>query len=98
MILDFHDHYYPPPYLEAIRSGGSHFRVTHDDFSNPVLHSPGDYNVLVPGHRDLDFRTRVLDEEGVDMQVLSFTAPGTSIETPDRAVELCRVINDAFAS
>jgi aminocarboxymuconate-semialdehyde decarboxylase len=97
MIIDFHNHYYPPQYLEAIRSGGSHFRVTTDDDGNPVLHSPGDYNVLVPGHRDLEFRARVLDEAGVDRQVLTFTAPGTSIETPERAVELCRVINDAFA-
>jgi aminocarboxymuconate-semialdehyde decarboxylase len=97
MIIDFHNHYFPPRYLDAIRSGGSRFRVTHDAHGNPVLHSPGDYNVLVPGHRDLAFRARVLDEAGVDKQVLSFTCPGTSIETPDRAVELARIINDAFA-
>ncbi|GMV05534.1 MAG: putative amidohydrolase [Gemmatimonadota bacterium] len=97
MIIDFHNHYFPPAYLDAIRTGGSAFRVTEDDDGNPVLWSPGDYNVLVPGHRDLAFRARVLDEAGVDKQVLSFTAPGTSIETPDRAVALARVINDAFA-
>jgi aminocarboxymuconate-semialdehyde decarboxylase len=97
VILDFHNHYFPPEYLDAIAEGGSHFRVTTDEEGNPVLHSPGDYNVLVPGHRDLDVRTSVLDEAAVDMQVLSFTAPGTSIETPDRAVELARVVNDAFA-
>ena len=98
MIIDFHNHYFPPPYLDAIRTGGSHFRVTEDGEGNPVLHSPGDYNVLVPGHRDLAFRAEVLDQAGVDKQVLTFTAPGTSIETPDRAVELSRVINDAFAA
>ena len=98
MIIDFHNHYFPPRYLDAIRSGGSRFRVTVDGDGNPVLHSPGDYNVLVPGHRDLAFRARVLEDAGVDKQVLTFTAPGTSIETPDRAVELCWIINDAFAS
>jgi aminocarboxymuconate-semialdehyde decarboxylase len=97
VIVDFHNHYFPPEYLDAIAEGGSHFRVTTDEEGNPVLHSPGDYNVLVPGHRDLDVRTSVLGEAAVDMQVLSFTAPGTSIETPDRAVELARVVNDAFA-
>lgn len=97
MIIDFHNHYFPFEYLDAIREGGSAFRVTTDDEGNPVLHSPGDYNVLVPGHRDLDERTRVLDEAGVDMQVITFTAPGTSIETPQRAVELARIINDALA-
>lgn len=97
MILDFHNHYFPPAYLDAIRSGGSAFGITEDDEGNPVLHSPGDYNVLVPGHRDLDHREAVLEEAGVDMQLLSFTAPGTSIETPDRAVELARVVNDGLA-
>lgn len=97
MLIDFHNHYYPPEFLDAIREGGSEFHVTVDDDGNPVLYSPGDYNVLVPGHRDLDVRERVLDESGVDMQVITFTAPGTSLETPARALELARVINDALA-
>lgn len=97
MIIDFHNHYYPFEYLDAIREGDSRFRVTTDADGNPVLHSPGDYNVLVPGHRDLDFREGVLASEGIDMQVISLTAPGTSIESPERAVELSRVINDALA-
>ena len=79
MIIDFHNHYYPPEFLDSIRSEPSNFRVTDDDEGNPVLHSPGDYNVIVPGHRDIDFRVSVLDEAGVDKQVLTFTAPGTSI-------------------
>lgn len=98
MLIDFHNHYYPFEYLDAIREGGSAFRITEDDDGNPVLHSPGDYNVLVPGHRDLDFREGVLDEAGVDMQVITFTAPGTGIEEPSHAVELCRIVNDAMAN
>ncbi|MDX1645928.1 MAG: amidohydrolase family protein [Longimicrobiales bacterium] len=97
MLIDFHNHYYPHEYLDAIRKGGSAFGMTVDMDGNPVLHSPGDYNVLVPGHRDLDVRERVLDEAGVDMQVITFTAPGTSIEEPSRAVELSRIVNDALA-
>lgn len=98
MIVDFHNHYYPPEYLDAIRSGPSRFRVTDDADGNPVLHSPGDYNIVVPGHRDLEFRIAVLDAAGIDRQVVSFTAPGTSIETPDRAVELARIVNDGLAA
>jgi aminocarboxymuconate-semialdehyde decarboxylase len=97
LIVDFHNHYYPPEYLDAIRRGASRFRVTDDAEGNPVLHSPGDYNIVVPGHRDLDFRVGVLDDAGIDMQVVSFTAPGTSIESPERAVELARIVNDALA-
>jgi aminocarboxymuconate-semialdehyde decarboxylase len=97
MILDFHNHFYPPEFIAAVRTGPSKFRVTDDDEGNPVLHSPGDYNVVVPGHRDIEHRTRILDEAGVDMQVITFTAPGTYLESPDRAPRLAALVNDALA-
>lgn len=96
-IIDFHNHYYPPEYIAALREGPSAYGVTTDDAGNPVLHSPGDYNVIVPGHRDVDARTEHLDAAGVARQVLSFTAPGTLIETPEQSVRLSRLVNDALA-
>jgi aminocarboxymuconate-semialdehyde decarboxylase len=96
-IIDFHNHYYPPEYLEAIQKGPSNIRVTFDEESNPVLHSPGDINFVVPGHRDIDFRTEVLDKAGVAKQVLTFTTPGTMEEEPKRAAELARKVNNALA-
>ncbi|HUF67116.1 MAG TPA: amidohydrolase family protein [Longimicrobiales bacterium] len=96
-IVDFHNHFYPPAYLEALRTGGTSVRVTTDEAGNPVLHYPGDYNVVVPGHRDIEHRTRVLESAGVDTQVLTLTSPGTHVETQKRAVELARLVNDAFA-
>lgn len=97
MIIDFHNHFYPPEFIDAVRNGPSNFTVTDDEEGNPVLHSPGDYNVVVPGHRDIEYRTGVLDEARVDMQVLTFTCPGTSFETPERAAFLAPLINDALA-
>jgi aminocarboxymuconate-semialdehyde decarboxylase len=98
MIIDFHNHYFPPRYVEAIRRGPSNFRITEDPDGNPVLHSPGDYNVLVPGHRDLRYRAQVLEQFGVDRQVITLTAPGTLIESPARGAELARTINDGLAA
>ena len=95
--IDFHNHFFPPAYLEVLEDGSSTFKITMDEAGNPVLHSPGDYNILVPGHRDIAFRQEVLDRAGIDMQVITFTAPGTSIETPDRAVKLSRIVNDGLA-
>ena len=97
-VIDFHNHYYPPEYIEAIRTGPSNISVTVDADGNPVLHSPGDKNYIVPGHRDIAYRERVLDAAGIDMQVITFTAPGTLIESPARSVELARLINDALAA
>ncbi len=95
-IIDFHNHYYPPEYLEALQTGPSNIKLTFDEERNPVLHSPGDVNIVVRGHRDIAFRETVLEKAGIDKQVLTFTAPGTLIEPPDRAAELARTVNDVL--
>ena len=96
-IVDFHNHYYPPEYIDALKTSTSVVKVTYDDEGNPCVHYPGDYNILVPGHRDIEFRKEVLAREGVDTQVLSFTTPGVHVEPPEAAVRMARQINDAFA-
>ncbi len=96
-IIDFHNHYYPPAYLDALETGPSAVRVTRDADGNPCVHYPGDYNVCVPGHRDIDYREEVLREAGVDTQVITLTTPGTHVEEPKTAVRLAKLVNDAFA-
>ncbi len=96
-VIDFHNHYYPPEYLDALGPTGSTLRITHDQAGNPVVHYPGDYNVMVPGHRDIAYRQGVLDELGVTTQVISLTTPGTHVDPPAVAVKLARLTNDAFA-
>ena len=96
-IIDIHNHYYPPEYLDALPKVGSSLRITQDDEGNPVVHYPGDYNVMVPGHRDIAYREQVLAQHGVTRQVVSFTTPGTHVETPQIAVTLATIVNDAFA-
>jgi aminocarboxymuconate-semialdehyde decarboxylase len=97
MIIDFHNHYYPPAYLDALREGPSNMNVTFDDQGNPRLHYPGDYNIVVRGHRDIEYRQQVLEEVGIDLQIITLTTPGTHIETPARAVSLAQMVNDRFA-
>lgn len=97
MIIDVHNHYYPPEYLDALGPSGSTLTITHDAEGNPVVHYPGDYNVMVRGHRDIAYRQSVLDEMGVDVQVISLTTPGTHVETPAVAAKLATITNDAFA-
>ncbi len=96
MVIDFHNHYYPPKYMKALQSGESSVRVTIDSDGNPNLHYPGDYNVAVRGHRDLAYRDEVLAKHGVDMQVVTLTTPGTHVETPATAARLASVVNDEF--
>lgn len=96
-VIDFHNHFYPPAYLDALRSGVSRVQVTIDNDGNPRLHYPGDYNIAVRGHRDIDYRASVMAETGVDTQVLSLTTPGTHVEEPAVAVRLANLVNDGFA-
>lgn len=97
-VIDFHNHFYPPEYLEAIQSGSSNVKVTHDEEGNPLVHYPGDYNILVPGHRDIAYRASILARAGVTRQVLSFTTPGVHVESPERAIELARMVNNSLAA
>jgi aminocarboxymuconate-semialdehyde decarboxylase len=97
LIVDFHNHFYPPAYLDALRSGPSAVQVTMDADRNPCLHYPGDYNVVVPGHRDIDYREQVLIERSVDTQVLTLTTPGTHVEARETAIRFASLVNDAFA-
>ncbi len=96
-VVDVHNHFYPPAYLDALRTGDSVVKVTVDREGNPEIHYPGDYNVAVPGHRDIAYRQGVLENEGVATQVMSFTTPGTHVESPERAARFARLVNDAYA-
>jgi aminocarboxymuconate-semialdehyde decarboxylase len=97
MVIDFHNHYYPPEYLDTVKKGPTRVKLDYGDDGNPRVHYPGDYNILVPGHRDLDYREGVLREHSVDKQVITFTTPGVHFEEPSTAVVMARAINDAFA-
>jgi aminocarboxymuconate-semialdehyde decarboxylase len=98
MLIDVHNHFYPPEYIAALEAGDSLVKLTFDPEGNPCLHYPGDYNVAVRGHRDIAYRQTVLEQQGVDTQIITFTTPGTHVEPPDRAVRFARLVNDAFAA
>lgn len=98
MIIDVHNHFYPESFIEELRKGSSQLKVRNDADGNPVLYSPGDANVAVPGHRLIAYREKVLIQEKVDHQVLSLTCPGTLLETPERSAELATMVNDEFAA
>jgi aminocarboxymuconate-semialdehyde decarboxylase len=97
MIIDVHNHYYPPRYLAEVERGGSVVRVAHDAQGQLLIQYPGDYNVVVRAHRDLAERVRAMDEHGVAVQAISLTTPGVHVEEPRRGLELARLVNDEFA-
>jgi len=97
MIIDVHNHYYPPAFIDALRKGPSVMTIEDDPEGNPVLVSPGDKNFAVRGHRDIAYREEAIATAGVDMQVITLTAPGTTLEAPERSAQLAKLVNDALA-
>jgi aminocarboxymuconate-semialdehyde decarboxylase len=97
MIVDFHNHYYPEAYLTELERGRSRVKLETDDRGRTLLRYPGDYNVVVRGHRSLEERIEVMDRAGVGVQAYSLTTPGIHVEKAKRGVELAKVVNDAFA-
>ncbi len=96
--IDVHNHFYPPSYLEELKRGRGAATVTEDADGNYILAYEGDYNIIVPGHRDIEFRLEELDRAGIQAQVLSLTTPGAHIESRERGVRLARMTNDDFAA
>ncbi len=96
MILDVHNHYYPPEYLDELKKGGSTITVDEDAEGNPRVHYPGDYNIVVKGHRDIDYRQDILDQLGITKQVITFTTPGVHVERPALSVQWATLVNDCL--
>lgn len=96
-IIDVHNHFYPPAYIDMLRTGESVVTVKTDAEGNPEIHYPGDYNVAVPGHLDIAYRQTVLEKEHIDTQVLTLTTPGPHVESPEVAATMARLVNAAFA-
>ncbi|MFO7942085.1 MAG: amidohydrolase family protein [Bacillota bacterium] len=96
--MDVHNHFYPQAYLDALRTGRFRARLESGKGTDPVLHYAGDYNILVPGHRDLGARIRDMEESNMQTHILSLTTPGVHIEERGAAIELARAVNEEFSN
>ena len=95
--VDVHTHLYPPGYLDALVGSG---RVTRERDANgtEVLLSSGARLVtLTPPMTDVDRRWSDMEQAGIDVQVLSLTAPNVYFEDAGLARELARASNEYFA-
>ena len=85
--VDIHAHYFPVEYLDLLDSfGGSE---TGSAISRNC------YATKAPA--DLEFRFRVMDEAGIDMQVLSVPPQFPYLDSEQHAVQAARLANDLCA-
>ena len=64
---------------------------------DPVTTQPENPDIKARLEDFADLRLKQMDESGVDVQVLSLSAPGVQILEPERAVAIARQINDSVA-
>jgi aminocarboxymuconate-semialdehyde decarboxylase len=95
--IDFHNHFYPDAYIQELKREKGYASVSTDANGRLLIHYTGDYNVVVGPHIDIEHRLRDMDQNDIDMQVLTLTTPGVERETPERGVRLAKLTNDGFA-
>jgi predicted TIM-barrel fold metal-dependent hydrolase len=84
-----------PEWMEAMRKLPAAGLEADEVKAFHVLSHIGDIHARLV---DMDLRLKTMDEQGVDMHVLSLTAPGVQSFAPDVALRLARFTNDRLAS
>lgn len=83
MRVDVHAHCYPKPYMEALRRIG--------------VPDEGGIGTKIPAWTEAEATLDVMDALGVDIQVLSLSAPNVYFEDPELSLALAQMTNDFFS-
>ena len=97
-VIDLHVHYYTDTYLQAVEDAASTdvYRREHD--GRFVCNWRSGVALTVPQpHPGIEQRLEMMDESGVDTQVLSVPSPSAYFLPPDQASNLARSVNEGFA-
>jgi aminocarboxymuconate-semialdehyde decarboxylase len=96
MIIDWHNHFYPDPYIKGLEADSGYARVERDEMNRLLIHYEGDYNIVVGPHIDVEDRLKGMDKAGIDMHVLTLTTPSVERESAETGLKLARLANDGF--
>lgn len=96
MIIDWHNHFYPDPYLQGLAKESTYAKVEIDQQDRMLVHYEGDYNIVVGPHIDISERLKGMDKAGIDMHVLTLTTPSVERETPETGKKLAMLANDGY--
>lgn len=97
-LIDVHSHHYPDSYLDACRrpdSGFTHY--TRKDGRLIVLQDGGVGLAVPQPLPPLEHRIEMMDAAGVDIQVLSVSAPNVFRFPESLRIPLTRDLNDEFS-
>ena len=97
-LIDMHSHHYPDSYLDACRRPDSGFDHYYRDDGRLVVLQDGGVALAVPQPLPpLEHRIDLMDQAGVDVQVLSVSAPNVFRFSEDIRIPLTRDLNDEYS-
>jgi aminocarboxymuconate-semialdehyde decarboxylase len=99
MRIDVHNHFFPSGYLRILEDRGGSVRIGTDRQGRRYLEEGGTrLATLTPPMTSLEDRLAMMDEQGIDMQVISLTSPNVYCFEPDDAIAAARLVNDEYAA
>jgi aminocarboxymuconate-semialdehyde decarboxylase len=99
MRIDFHNHFYPPGYLEKFEQWGKRsYEFIPDKSGIKIVKQKGArFLAITPQHVSVEQRIADMDRIGIDMEVLTLTSPSVYFSTRKRNNYLAKMSNDFFA-
>jgi aminocarboxymuconate-semialdehyde decarboxylase len=99
-VIDVHTHMYMKPWLDLIREkGGPDYTVGDNMDSNMMIYCKGaSFAPLEPPHFDYELRIKNMDNEGVDVAILSMPGPSAFWGPEEVSLEAAQITNDDFSS
>lgn len=96
-LIDVHSHHYPDPYLEACKRPDSGFEHYIRDDGRLIILEDGAVALAAPQPLPaLEHRMQLMDDAGVEIQVLSLSAPNVYTFADSLRIPLTRECNDIF--
>jgi predicted TIM-barrel fold metal-dependent hydrolase len=97
-LIDVHSHHYPDAYLDACRRPDSGFTHYYRDDGRLIVLQDGAVGLAVPQPLPpLEHRLGMMDDAGVQVQILSVSAPNVFRFPEAVRIPLTRDLNDEFS-
>src|SRR5690606_3710878 len=94
-----HTHMFSRGWMEAVRAAGDpDFRLGEGEQDGALIYRGASIGRIIPAMIDFDSRIRAMDEAGVDIALISLTAPNVYWGTRAQSAAAARSINDDFAA
>jgi aminocarboxymuconate-semialdehyde decarboxylase len=97
-VIDVHTHNYTEGWLKLIREKGGPDYAIRESVDSPttLFHRGASFGPLEPAHFDFDLRVKSMKAAGVDLAIITLSAPSAFWGGEKVSAEAARIANDEF--